>query len=128
MGYGDLILFPVFLILFSLFFRAIRNTYDDPLLRKYHRHGFWVKIVGCIAFVTYSVYLSPGDSIGLYQKEGNNLYYLILHDSSHLHWLFQKGKFFDESLLKNPYNAGYFKSEANFMVTRIVAILSLDRK
>lgn len=124
MGYGDLILFPVFLILFSLFFRAIRNTYDDPLLRKYHRQGFWVKIVGCIAFVTYSVYLSPGDSIGLYQKEGNNLYYLILHDSSHLHWLFQKGKFFDESLLKNPYNAGYFKSEANFMVTRIVAILS----
>jgi len=124
MDYGDLILFPVFLILFSLFFRAIRNTYDDPLLRKYHRQGFWVKIVGCIAFFTYSVYLSPGDSIGLYQKEGNNIYHLILHDSSHLHWLFQKGKFFDESFLKEPHNGGYFKSEANYMVTRIVAILS----
>ena len=60
MGYGDLILFPVFLIILSLFFRAIRNTYDDPLLRKYHRQGFWIKILGCIAFFTYSVYLSPG--------------------------------------------------------------------
>ena len=124
MGYGDLILFPVFLIILSLFFRAIRNTYDDPLLRKYHRQGFWVKVLGCIAFFTYSVYLSPGDSIGLYQKEGNNIYHLILNDSSHLDWLFQKGKFFDESFLKDPYNGGYFKSEANYMVTRIVAILS----
>ena len=124
MGYGDLILFPVFLIILSLFFRAIRNTYDDPLLKKYHRQGFWVKILGCIAFFTYSVYLSPGDSIGLYQKEGNNIYHLILHDSNHLQWLFQKGKFFDESYLKDPYNGGYFKSEANFMVTRIVTLLS----
>ena len=80
--------------------------------------------MGCIAFFTYSVYLSPGDSIGLYQKEGNNIYHLILRDSSHLNWLFQKSKLFDESFLKDPYNAGYFKSEANFMVTRIVAILS----
>ena len=124
MGYGDLILFPVFLILFSLFFRVVRNTYDDPLLKKYHRQGFWVKVAGCIAFFIYSVYISPGDSIGLYQKEGNNIYHLILQDSGHLHWLFEKGKYFDESLLKDRYNAGYFKSEANYMVTRIVAILS----
>ena len=89
MGYGDLILFPVFLILLSLFFRAIRNTYDDPILRKYHRMGFWVKVVGCIAFFIYSVYLSPGDSIGLYQKEGNNIYHLILQDPSRFHWLSQ---------------------------------------
>ncbi|MEO8765777.1 MAG: hypothetical protein ABI416_15865 [Ginsengibacter sp.] len=124
MGYGDLILFPVFLILFSLFFKVIRNTYDDPLLKKYHRQGFWVKIIGCMAFFMYSVYLSPGDSIGLYQKEGNNIYKLILQDPGRLNWLFQKGKFFDESFLKDPYNSGYFKSEANFMITRFVAILS----
>jgi hypothetical protein len=124
MGYGDLILFPVFLLILSLFFRAIRNTYDDPLLKKYHRQGFWVKVLGCIAFFTYSVYLSPGDSIGLYQKEGNNIYHLILNNPNHLQWLFQKGKYFDESLLKDPYNGGYFKSEANFMVTRIVTLLS----
>ena len=124
MGYGDLILFPVFLVILSLFFKGIRNRYDDPILKKYHRQGFWVKILGCIAFFTYSVYLSPGDSIGLYQTEGSNIYRLILHNSNHLHWIFQKGKYFDESFLLNPYNSGYCRSEANFMVIRIVAILS----
>ncbi len=112
MGYGDLILFPVFLIVLSLFFKIIRNTYDDPLLKKYHRQGFWVKIFGCILFFMYSVYLSPGDSTGLYQKEGNNIYHLILQDPSHLQWIFQKAKFFDEYYLKDPYNAGYLHADA----------------
>ncbi len=124
MGYGDLILFPVFLIFLSIFFKAIRNTYDDPLLRKYHRQGFWVKVIGCILFFIYSVYLSPGDSTGLYQKEGNNIYHLILQDPNHLQWLFQKAKYFDEFYLKDPYNTGYLKAEPNFMVIRFVALLS----
>jgi len=124
MGYGDLILFPLFLIILSLFFRARRNTYTDPLLKKYHRQGFWLKIFSCIAFIIYNVYLYPADSIGLYQKEGANIYHLILHNSNHLNWLFQKGKYFDESFLKDRFNSGYFRSEANFMVARIVALLS----
>ncbi len=124
MDYGDLILFFVFLIVLSLFFKMIRNTYDDPILKKYHRWGFWVKIVGCVAFFMYSVYVSPGDSTGLYQKEGNNIYHLILQDSRHLQWLFQKGKYFDETFLKDPHNSGYFRSEANFMVVRVVTLLS----
>ncbi len=94
MGYGDLILFPVFLIIMSLFFKALRNTYTDPLLKKYHRQGFWIKILGCIAFFMYSVYLSPGDSTGLYQKEGNNIYYLILHDPGPDRMAFSKGEIF----------------------------------
>ena len=99
MDYGDLILFPVFLIILSLFFRARRNTYTDALLRKYHRQGFWLKIFSCIAFIIYNVYFYPADSIGLYQKEGANIYHLILQNSNHLKWLFQKGKYFDESFL-----------------------------
>ena len=124
MDYGDLILFPVFLIILSLFFRALRNTYKDPLLKKYHRQAFWLKIFSCIAFIIYNVYLYPADSIGLYQKEGANIYHLILHNSNHLKWLFQKGKYFDESFLKDRFNSGYFRSEANFMVARFVALIS----
>ncbi len=124
MGFGDLILFPIFIFLSNLFFRRLRNTYDDPVLRKYHRQGFWIKILGCFAFTIFSVYLSPGDSIGLYQKEGNNIFHLILNDSHNLNIIFSKGKDFDQTLLKDPWNAGYFKSEANFMITRITVILS----
>ncbi|MEO6638637.1 MAG: hypothetical protein ABIN25_10180, partial [Ginsengibacter sp.] len=122
--FGDLILFPFFVVLSSLFFRRIRNTYNDPLLRKYHRQGFWIKMLGCFAFTIFSVYLSPGDSIGLYHQEGNNMYHLILQNPEHLKWLFSKGKDFDEAFLKTQYNVGYFKSEANYIVTKFVAVFS----
>ena len=124
MDFGDFILFPLFLIILSLFFRAIRNTYDDPLLKKYHRQGFWIKMTGCVAFFLYSGILAPADSIGLFQREGNNIYHLILKDAGNLKWLFQSGKNFDVTLLKENLNGPYYQSEANFMVIRIDAILS----
>lgn len=124
MGFGDLILFPVFVLLSYLFFRRLRNKYSDPLLKKYHRQGFWIKMLGCFAFTIFSVYLSPGDSIGLYYQEGKNMYQLILQNPDHLQWLFGKGKDFDESFLKTQYNVGYFKSEANFIVTKFVVLFS----
>lgn len=124
MNYGDLFLAPIFLGILYLYFRRQRRKISDPILQKYHRQGFWIKMIGCVAFLLYSVYIYPADSIGLYQTEGNNIYQLILKNSSHFHWLLQKGKYFDESFLKNPYNTGYSKSEANFMVIRIVALLS----
>ncbi len=124
MGYGDLILFPIFILLSSLFFKRLRNTYDDPILKKYHRQGFWIKMLGCFAFTIFSVYLSPGDSIGLYQKEGNNIYHLILNNPNNFSVIFSQGKDFDITLLKDPWNSGYFRSEANFMVIKTVSLLS----
>jgi hypothetical protein len=124
MDYGDIILFPVFLFLLYFLFRAIRKTYKDPLLQKYHRQAFWIKMIGCVTFFLYSGILSPGDSIGLYQREGNNLYHLILKDAENLKYLFLRGENFDLSLVKNSGNTGYFASEANFMVIRLDAIFS----
>jgi hypothetical protein len=124
MGYSDLILFPLFVFLSGLYFKRARRKLNNPLLVKYHRQGYWIKMFSCLAFIIYSVYLSPGDSIGLYQKEGNHLYHLILNDESHWKWLFTNGKYFDESLALDPWNKGYFRAEANFIVIKIVAFLS----
>src|SRR5665647_693726 len=124
MDYGDLILVPVYILLLYFFFRSIRKKYKDPLLQKYHRRAFWIKIFACLLFILYNVYISPGDSTGLYQQEGNNLYDLILNNSDNLKYIFRKGKDFDLSLVKNPYNKGYFSSEANFMVIRLDALFS----
>ncbi len=124
MNYGDLIITPVYILLLYLFFYVIRTTYKDPILKRYHKQAFWVKIIGCIAFFLYSAYLSPGDSIGLYQYEGNNLYQLILKNAGNLKYVFQGGKNYNLSLVKNPGNIGYFASPANFMVIRFDTILS----
>lgn len=123
MDYGDIIMFPVFLFLLYFFFRVIRNGYDDPILRKYHRQAFWIKMFGCAAFVLYNVAI-PVDSIGLYHLEGNNIYRLILKDVDNLHLIFQSGKKFDLSLVKDAANNGYFANDANFMVIRLDALFS----
>jgi hypothetical protein len=60
----------------------------------------------------------------LYQYEGNNLYHLILSNTDNAKYLFHKGADFDLSLVKNPYNKGYFRDEGNFMVIRLDTIFS----
>ncbi len=124
MDYGDLMLAPVYLFLLYLFFRSKRKKYTDPLLIKYHRQGFWIKMIGCFAFVIYNTYLSPGDSLTLYQKEGREIYRLILHNADNLQWLFKSGKEFDINLLSDRGNAGYFASNSNFLVIKTVAVFS----
>lgn len=124
MDYVDLLLTPIYIFILYLFFRRIRKKCKDPLLQEYHRRAFWVKMVGCVAFFLYSAYLSPGDSIGLYQQEGNNLYHLILKNGDNLKYIFQSGKNFDLSLIKDRGNTGYFQNDGNFLVIRLDAILS----
>ncbi len=124
MGYSDFLLFPFYLLIFTLFFKRIRKKYKDPILRKYHKQGYWIKVIACIAFTIFNVYVSPGDSFGLYHKEGVNIFQLIMKDAENIKWLVGKGEDFDETLLRDPWNAGYFKAENNFLVTRLVALLS----
>ncbi len=123
MGIFDFVVFPFYLLLFAFIFSKLRQNYKDPLLKKYHKQGFWVKVFACFAFTIFNAYISPGDSTGLYHNEGVNIHNLILHDFKNIDMLFSEGKNFDENLLRNPANAGYFKSPNNFLVTKIVAFL-----
>ncbi|MEO7316584.1 MAG: hypothetical protein ABIW47_15445 [Ginsengibacter sp.] len=124
MDFGDLLLTPFFLILLYYFFKRIRNKYDDPILKKYHRQAFWVKMIGSIFFIIFYGFITGGDSMSLYHTEGNNLYHLILSDIQNIEYLFKSGSQFNLHLVKNPYNAGYFGGEANFMLIRFDAIFS----
>lgn len=124
MGYTDFIIFPFYLLLFAFIFSRLRENYKDPLLKKYHKQGFWIKVIGCIAFTIFNAYISPGDSTGLYHAEGVNIYHMIQRDFNNVDLLFSDGRDFDENLLMNPGNAGYFKSPNNFLVTKMVAIFS----
>jgi hypothetical protein len=124
MGFTDIILYPVYVALFYLLFSSRRKNYTDPVLQYYHKQGFWIKALAVIPFTLFNTILSPGDSLGLYYTEGANIYHLILRDVSHIKWLYLPGPEFDQTLLKNSGNLGYFRAENNYMVARIVAILS----
>ncbi len=120
----DYIVFFIYIIIFYIVFAWRRKKLKDPILRKYHRQGFWIKVFSCFAYCIFIIHFSPGDSNGLYHKEGYNIYQLILKDPSNIHLLFIPGKEFDQALLADIFNAGYFSEESNYMVTRFVAILS----
>lgn len=120
----DIFLVPVYILMLYLFFRAKRRKYTDPLLQKYHKQGFWIKIFASLLFVLYYSYLTQGDSTSLYQYEGNNLYRLILHNSENFKYIFKSGKDFDPSLVKDRFNVGYFRDESNYMVIRLDALFS----
>ncbi len=124
MGFLDFLLFPIYVLVFYLFFAARRKKMKDPILRLYHKYGFWAKVLASFAITIFNYYISIGDSTTLYYTEGGNLYKLILKDSYHLRWLFMEGSEYSKDLIANPWNTGYFKSEANFFIVRLVAIFS----
>ena len=125
MGFIDLILFPLYLLLFNLFFSWRRKYITDPVLKKYHKQGFWIKVTGTLAFTIFHTVFSPGnDSTGLYYTEGVNIARLISADFSNIKLIMMPGTEFDQTLLFDPYNSGYFRNDSNFFVTRLVTILS----
>ena len=119
----DFIVFFVYIFLFYVLFFFRRKRYNTPELKKYHYRGFWIKVFSTFAFCMFVLYISPGDTTGLYYPEGYNIYKLILKDPDNIKLIFSSGKDFDEALLVDNWNSGYFSEESNFMVTRIVALL-----
>ena len=124
MGIIDLIAFPFYVLLFHWLFGYVRKSYNDPLLVKYHKQGYWIKVGATIAFTVFNAYLSPGDSVGLYFNEGAHIYHRIMGNPYEYRLLLIKGSDFDQSTLMDPWNAGYFKGESNYLTTKLVALAS----
>src|SRR5580765_5560232 len=103
MGLTELILFPIYVLIFYLIFSARRKRIEDPILRKYHLHGFWVKVFGTIAFTFFHLFVTRGDTTALYYTEGINITKLILKDITNVKMLFMSGKNFDENLLADTF-------------------------
>ena len=120
----DFIFFFIYVIIFYVIFATRRRRYKDPILRRYHKQAFWIKVFGTLGFSIFVLYLSPGDTTGLYYPEGINIAKMIMKNPSNIDLILSPGKDFDQALLGNIDNSGYFNEESNFMVTRLVTIFS----
>lgn len=121
---ADIILFPLYVGLFAFFFSVRRRRLKDPVLRRYHRNAFWLKVFSALAYVFFSLFLAKLDSTYLYYPEGINITRLILKDFTNIKLLFIQGKDFDFNLLADSLNKGYFSSESNFFIARLVTVFS----
>ncbi len=124
MNFLDFLLFPVYVLIFYFIFSARRKNYTDPILKHYHKQGFWIKIVAVMAFTFFNTMISVGDSFLLFFTEGTNICHMIMKDSSQIKWLYLPSIDYDQTLLKNPNNMGYLKGENNYMIVRITALFS----
>lgn len=119
----DFVLYPVYVYLFILFFKLKKES-KDPLLGKYLKWAFTAKIIAVFAFTIFNVYISRGDSYGVYYAEGANLYTHITRDISLLKLLITPCVNIDESIIYDINNLAIYKVESNFMVVRIAAFFS----
>lgn len=124
MALFEFLLFPLYAAFFFFIFRMQRRNITDPVLKFYHIQGFWIKTLVVLVFAIFNWKISLGDSFVLYQTEGKNIYDMMLKDFSNVKWILQNGKYFDETLLRDPWNRGYLLNEPNFMVVRFVSIIS----
>ncbi len=124
MALTDLILFPFYVLLFYFIFLWRRKRIKDPVLRKYHKYGFWIKVLGTIAFTLFHVFVTLGDTTVLYYTEGINITKLILKDPSYIKLIFSAAKDFDQDLLADTFNKGYLLNESNYLVTTLVTVFS----
>jgi len=119
----DFIAFFIYTIIFSFFFSISRKKIKDENLKKYHRQGFWIKVMTAFCYAIFAQYISIGDTTTLYYPEGYNLYKLIWNNPSNLGLLLGPGTDIDATMLENSSQVGYFKDPSNFMVIRITTIL-----
>lgn len=124
MALFELLLFPLYVAFFFFIFRVQRKQMTDPVLKFYHIQAFWIKTLVVLVFAIFNWKISKGDSFVLYQVEGKNIYDMILKDFSNIKWITMRGENFDETLLRDPWNKGYFRAESNFMVVRFVTVFS----
>lgn len=125
MGFLDFLLFPVYVAIFYFISSARRKNYTDPVLKHYHKQGFWIKVIAVLPFTLFNTVLSPGDSFGLFYSEGAHIARMIIDDpSTHLKWIYTASADFDQSYLKNQLNLGYLKAENNYMIARITILFS----
>src|SRR6478672_4609719 len=124
MGFLDFLLFPVYVLVFYYLFALQRKKLSNPTIKFYHKYGFWAKILGSFCITIFYGYLSSGDSTNLYYREGLNLYKHILQDSDNLQWLFKPGTEYPERLIASNSTRGYFSTESNVIIIKLVAIFS----
>jgi len=121
----DFILFPIYLVLFSFLIRYKLKTFSDPVLKVYYKRAFFIRAFSALAYSVFLVYISSGDSYGIYYAEAVNFYKQILRDPSLItRTIFIAVKNIDSSLFaKETGGFTVFNDENNFMVVRVGTLL-----
>jgi hypothetical protein len=125
MGLIEVLIFPIYILVFySLVKKRIRGM-EDPVLGKYYQWGFMARVASCMLYTFFLVFLSPGDSFGIYFTEAHHIFTQILKDPSTIEkMIFTSAQNIEPSLFSPDVGgAVVFNNENNYMVVRITSIV-----
>lgn len=125
MDFIDFILFPVYLLIFFFIIRRRLRKITDPVLTIYYKRAFLIRILSCLAFSIFIVFISIGDSFSIYFTEAKNIFQLSLKDPSIIsRMIFIPVKDIDPTLFtKETGGAVVFFDENNYMIVRLTALV-----
>ncbi len=125
MDFIDLLLFPVYFLVFFLIIRQRLKKITDPVLIVYYKRAFFVRMLACVAFSIFVVFISIGDSFSIYYSEALNIFRLSLKDPSIIQkMILTPVKDIDPTLFtKETGGAVVFFDENNYMIVRLTAVV-----
>lgn len=123
MGIQDLIVTPVYLLLFTLIAYLIRPKLTNKFTKKYFLPALWVRFGGAIFLgLIYQFYYSGGDTFNFYQQA--SIVFEAFMDDPVIGFklIFDPN---DPELFNYASRIYWFRSPTEYIVIRIIAFLSL---
>lgn len=126
MGYKDLLVTPIFLIIVYFLAYLIRPKVSDKLTRKYFIPALTLKIIGAIAVgVIYQFYYKGGDTFNYFTHGSQHIWEAFLESPIlGLKILMSGGEYSPENY-KYASRILFFQNESSFFIIRVSAILGL---
>lgn len=128
MGVKDLIITPVYLVIFTLLAYFIRPYITNKATRKYFLPALWIRFVGAIALgLIYQFYYGGGDTFGYWEHGSRWIWEAFLEDVSiGFKLLANSGgsRSFDETYQFSS-RIWYYRDSNSYMIVRIAAFFDL---
>jgi len=127
MGIKDLIITPIFLILFMMMAYVIRPYVTNSSTRKYFLPAFFLKLFGAIALgLIYQFYYGGGDTFN-YFEHGSAWIYKAFWEKPELaiKLLFSEGGLRDVESFQYSQHIWYYRDPNSYFIVRITAFFDL---
>lgn len=127
MGLKDLIVTPIYLIMFSVIAYFIRPYVTNARTRKYFLPALWVRFAGAILLgVLYQYYYGGGDTFN-YWVHGSRWIYSAFQDdfSLGIKLLLEGGGKWNPDIFKYTSNIWYYRDPASYAIVKLTAVFDL---
>lgn len=127
MGLQDLIVTPIYIVLFTAIAFAIRPYVTNEQTRKYFLPALWVRFAGAIALgLIYQFYYNGGDTFNFWTHGSQWIWNAFGDDPMiGMKLLVERGNQWDAETFKYTSNIWYYRSPSSYAVVKITTFFDL---